>query len=343
MKAESQLRIRPTRFMGVVALLALWAAAALAHDGQVHPAVAPANPVANEPAREAPNRWGAAYFPNLPLVNQDGVTVRLYDDLLKGKNVAINVIYTGCTDVCPLETANLARVQRILGDRVGKDIFFYSISIDPLNDTPQALKAFATKFGIGPGWQFLTGKPEDIKVIVRKLGLSRDSDKENPDGHTASLMVGNVPGGLWLRNSAVDNPQFLVAKIGTFLGKWNELLPNQSYAQVSGPLDLKTGQYLFQSACSACHTIGEGRRIGPDLLGVTARRDRAWLARYIQIPNKVQAEGDAIAAALAKQFPEVRMPNLNLAGGDVASVISYLDSQKGAAEKSPNKVSMSAR
>jgi protein SCO1/2 len=67
----------------------------------------------------ATNLWGANYFPNVPLITQDGATVHLYDDLLKGKAVAINLIYTSCKDECPLETARLVQVQRLLGDRVG--------------------------------------------------------------------------------------------------------------------------------------------------------------------------------------------------------------------------------
>src|SRR5207247_11194416 len=94
----------------------------------------------------AANRWGADYFPNVPLITQDGATVRLYDDLLKGKSVAINVMYTSCKDECPLETARLGQVQRLLGDRVGKEIFFYSISIDPKRDKPHALQAYAQWF-----------------------------------------------------------------------------------------------------------------------------------------------------------------------------------------------------
>ena len=121
----------------------------------------------------AANLWGANYFPNVPLITQDGTTVHLYDDLLKGKAVAINLIYTSCKDECPLETARLVQVQRLLGDRVGKDIFFYSISIDPKRDTPAVLKAYAEKFGVGPGWLFLTGNADDIKLVAKKLGLSR--------------------------------------------------------------------------------------------------------------------------------------------------------------------------
>src|SRR5256714_9515103 len=124
----------------------------------------------------ATNLWGADYFPNVPLRTQDGATVHLYDDLLKGKAVAINLIYTSCKDECPLETAKLVQVQRLLGDRVGKDVFFYSISIDPRHDTPEVLKAYAERFHIGPGWLFLTGKEEDIRLLTKKLGLSALSD-----------------------------------------------------------------------------------------------------------------------------------------------------------------------
>src|SRR3954467_15939188 len=115
---------------------------------------------------------GPGYFPNVPLTTQDGKVVRFYDDLLKNKSVVVNLIYTRCTASCPLETAKLTQVQKILGDRVGKDIFFYSISIDPKHDTPEALNAYMQKYHIGPGWLFLTGAEEDIKLVAKKLGLS---------------------------------------------------------------------------------------------------------------------------------------------------------------------------
>ncbi len=164
------------------------------------------------------NRWGAGYFPNVELVTQDGNTVRFYDDLLKGKAVAVNTMYTSCKDECPLETARLVQVQRLLGDRMGKDIFFYSITTDPKRDKPEVLKAYAEKFGVGPGWLFLTGNEEDLKLVIKKLGLAAARDLARRDGHSPSLMVGNEPTGQWMRNSAVDNPKFLVATIGTFMG-----------------------------------------------------------------------------------------------------------------------------
>jgi protein SCO1/2 len=278
------------------------------------------------------NRWGAGYFPNVALTTQDGKTVRLYDDLLKGKSVAINLIFTECTDVCPLETAMLVQLRRQLGGRVGKDIFFYSISIDPVRDTPEVLKAYAEKFGAGgPGWLFLTGKAEDIKLVTKKLGLLRARDAATSDGHGSVLMVGDEPSGQWMRNSALDNPAFLAGRIGSFLG-WRDVQSAKSYAEAR-PLEFEKGQYLFESRCGACHTIGQGDRVGPDLAGVAARRERAWLTRYIQIPDKVLAEGDPIAATLFKKYKDVRMPNLRLASPEVAELLSYMEAQTAVREK----------
>src|SRR2546428_12918252 len=162
--------------------------------------------------------WGADYFPNVPLITQDGATVHLYDDLFFFNDTATTEIYTSCKDECPLETARLVQVQQLLGDRVGKDLFFYSISIDPTRDTPAVLKAYAEKFHVGPGWLFLTGNEDDIKHVAKKLGLSRRRDALTRDGHSASLMIGDESGGQWMRTSAVDNPRFLATTISNFMG-----------------------------------------------------------------------------------------------------------------------------
>src|SRR5690349_12469726 len=134
------------------------------------------------PAAADNARWGANYFPNVILTTQDGTKVRFYDDVIKGKSVVIDLIYTHCVDACPLETARLAQVQKMLGDRVGKDIFFYSITIDPTHDTPKVLKEYAQKYHIGPGWTFLTGKKADIDLISKKLGLYTEPDPNDRDG-----------------------------------------------------------------------------------------------------------------------------------------------------------------
>jgi protein SCO1/2 len=270
--------------------------------------------------------WGADYFPNVPLTTQDGKVVRFYDDLLKGKSVAINLIYTHCTAACPLETAKLTQVQRILGDRVGKDIFFYSISIDPKNDTPEAMKAYMQKYHVGPGWLFLTGKEDDIKLIASKLGLSSLTDLANRDGHMPSLMIGNEPSGKWMRQSAVDNPRFLAAQIGNFF-RWKNAVPMPSYAVLQEPPKVDEGARLFKNQCAACHTVGKGDGIGPDLVNVTKRREHCWVGRYIAEPDKMLDEKDPIAVELFAKYKNVRMPNLSLSPEDVAMLVSYIEKE----------------
>jgi len=285
---------------------------------------------------------GPGYFPNTPLTTQDGRVVHFYDDLLKGKSVVINLIYTRCSASCPLETAKLSQVQRLLGGRVGKDIFFYSISIDPANDTPKVLKAYAAKFHTQPGWLFLTGKKEDILLISKKLGLSSLTDGANPDGHQPALMIGKEATNEWMMNSAVDNPQFLAATIVHFLDGYQSAAP-PSYADM-GPLPkVGKGEYLFKSRCTACHTVGNGDRVGPDLLNVTTLRDRTWLARYIAAPDLVLASGDPIAKALFARYKDVRMPNLSLSTEEVDALLPYMEQLSRAAVNKAKKQSASAR
>ena len=276
--------------------------------------------------------WGRDYFPNVQLITQTGQTVRFYDDLLKGKSVVINVIYTRCRDRCPLETAKLAQVQRLLGSRMGTDIFFYSISIDPDWDTPAVLREYAEKFGVGPGWLFLTGKADDIATVQKKTGLYSRTDAVNPDGHLPSLMIGNEPTGQWMLNSAVDNPRFLAATITNFLIGWKNREPviAKSYEAARPIAGFAAGSYLFETKCAACHTFGEGDGIGPDLAGVTHDRDRAWLEGFIKAPDKMLAQKDPIATALFAKYKQVVMPNLRLGDGDVAAIMKYMDAQSAA-------------
>lgn len=272
------------------------------------------------------SRWGANYFPNVVLTTQDGTKVHFYDDLLKGKIVVIDLIYTHCVDSCPLETARLVQVQRMLGDRVGKDIFFYSITLDPKRDTPEVLKAYAHKYGVGPGWLFLTGSKDDIDLISRKLGLYSAIAARTRDGHQPAVLIGNEATGQWMRNSATDNPRFLSIMIGDWLSSWKRrsTVSTPSYAQAP-QLNIKDkGQYIFATHCAACHSIGHGDTIGPDLQGITQLRPAAWLTRFIEDPDKLLAEKDPLAVSLFEKYGQVQMPNLRLAGEDVAAIIQFL-------------------
>ena len=290
---------------------------------------------AASPAAADNARWGAGYFPNVMLTTQDGEQVRFYDDLVKGKIVAINLIYTTCKYACPLETARLTQVAKLLGERMGRDIFFYSISIDPDHDTPQVLKAYAQKYQVGPGWTFLTGKKSEIETISKKLGLYSEPDPSNPDGHTPMLLVGNEETGQWMRNSAMDNPKFLSRTIGDWLNIWQTAKKaTKSYSDVPA-FTFDRGEYTFRNHCAACHTIGRGDHFGPDLAGVTTKRDRDWLKRFILDPDDVRAAGDPIALALRAKYQQVVMPSLDLGAGEAAVLIDYIDRQSRAVSETP--------
>jgi protein SCO1/2 len=277
------------------------------------------------------SQWGETHFPNVELTTQNGKKVRFYDDLIKGKVVAIALIYTTCKYNCPLETARMVQLQKQLGDRMGKDVFFYSITIEPEHDTPEVLKAYADKYHVGPGWLFLTGKPADIKLISRRLGLDTLPNGNDPDGHTPSLLIGNEATGLWMKNSALDNLKFTALKIQQLFGYGSRAAETVAATQTgAAKLNIDKGQYLFATRCAACHTIGNGDKVGPDLLGVTNVRDRAWLGRIITEPDKLIDEKDPIATALFKKYREVRMPRLGLPEADVNTLIEFMKTQTAA-------------
>lgn len=283
------------------------------------------------PTRGAPpgSPWGAEYFPNTALVNQDGKKVRFYDDLIKDKVAVINFIFTSCRLSCSLETARLRHLQKLLGERVGRDVFIYSITIDPAHDTPAVLKQYAEKFGAESGWQFLTGNEADITLLRQKLGLLSPQDPADQlENHNLSVLIGNEATGRWIKRSLHDNPQVLVNLIGYQMQSGKIPRREQkSYAEARQIREFSRGEYLFNSRCASCHTIGAGDGLGPDLLQVTSQRDRDWLFRWIKEPDVVLAEKDPIALALFQKFKELPMPNLLLGDVDVAALIEYLEKQ----------------
>jgi protein SCO1/2 len=140
------------------------------------------------------------YFPNVTLRNQDDKPVRFYDDLVKDKIVTINFFFANCQEICPLVMANLAKVQRLLGDRVGRDIFMTSITLKPEEDTVAVLKHHAQMHQARPGgWTFLTGKAEDVELLRRSLGFTNPDPRVDKDvnQHIGNVRYGNEPLMLW--------------------------------------------------------------------------------------------------------------------------------------------------
>jgi protein SCO1 len=155
------------------------------------------------------------YFPNVVLRTQDDQPVHFYDDLVKDKIVTINFFFARCEEICPLVMANLARVQKLLGDRVGRDIFMSSISLKPEQDTPARLKAYAAMHGAQPGWTFLTGKPADVELLRRSLGFTNPDTRLDQDvnQHIGNVRYGNEPMMLWAACPGQANPEWIVESI----------------------------------------------------------------------------------------------------------------------------------
>jgi copper(I)-binding protein/cytochrome oxidase Cu insertion factor (SCO1/SenC/PrrC family) len=274
-------------------------------------------------------RWGADYFPNVQLTTHDGKTVRFFDDLLKDKVVAVNFIYTHCPDTCPLETAQLVQVQKIMGDRLGKDVFFYSISIDPERDTPEVLAEYRDRFNAN--WTFLTGKKEDIIQIRRKLGLYiEEIQKDGSNNHNVNMIIGNQKTGRWMKRSPFENPYVLADQLGNWLHGWKSPQPKRDYANAPKLRSIPRGEQIFRTRCATCHTVTGNElagALGPDLLGVTQRRETQWLMDWLKAPDQMLKKKDPIAMALYEQYNKLAMPNMRLHKDEALSLLDYIQDE----------------
>ena len=150
-------------------------------------------------SNSARDRIRERHFPNVVLTTHEGRKVRFYDDLIKNKIVVINFMYVKCEGVCPGITANLVKLQKLLGSRLGRDIFMYSFTLKPEQDSPEVLRKYAEAYRAKKGWTFLTGTPEDMELLRRKLGFTDpdpklDADKSN---HIGNVRYGNEALQLW--------------------------------------------------------------------------------------------------------------------------------------------------
>jgi protein SCO1/2 len=284
-------------------------------------------------AERSAQAWGAGYFPDVQLTTHTGREVRFFSDLLDGRVVAVNFIYTSCPDACPMETARMRDVQRILGDRLGEDVFFYSISIDPAHDTPEVLAAYVAKWGIGPGWTFLTGAQADIDHLRKKLGVYTPlRERGTSQDHNLSLILGNARTGRWMKRSPYENPYVLATQLGSWLHNWKRPPDvRRPYADAPKVRPIGAGEDLFRTRCSSCHAVGgapDGATpLGPDLYNITRHRDRAWLERWIRSPDAMVAARDPLALSLVAQSGGIQMPNLRLTAIDVQNVLGYLEAE----------------
>ena len=205
-----------SKFERTMARLACAAAACLAlaptaqaHD---HPGTASKQKEAIAPvqgsAAASGTRDARSYFTDLELQTHEGRTVRFYSDVLEGRTVLINVIFTNCQDACPLITQRLNEVRNLLGDQFGRDVHFVSISSDPARDSPAALRDFAKKQSADlSGWTFLTGSKQHVDQILKRLGQF----SQDPQDHSTLLIAGNVPVKRWAKIRP-DAPPLAIAE-----------------------------------------------------------------------------------------------------------------------------------
>ncbi|MGH3327480.1 MAG: SCO family protein [Streptomycetales bacterium] len=160
-------------------------------------------------AQPARARIQQRHLPNVELVTQDGKTLRFYQDLVKDKKVVVNFIDTRFQSDSTKVMGNLAEVHRFFGRRVGADIFMNTITCNPKQDTPAVLKAWATRYAAGPGWQFLTGKPADIETLRTSVAPRTRTEKFDSRYTIAKLVIGVEPEMRWSQHQAGATPRVI--------------------------------------------------------------------------------------------------------------------------------------
>lgn len=154
-------------------------------------------------------------IPNPIVTTHEGRKVRFYDDLIRDKVVAINMTYAQCAAACPATIANMIQVQKLLGERIGREVFLYSITLFPELDSPRILKAYAEGFGVKPGWQFLTGVPSDIEALRFALGFYDQDPLVDADRtqHANMIRIGNAAYDRWTMSPGLASPEQILSTI----------------------------------------------------------------------------------------------------------------------------------
>lgn len=160
---------------------------------------------AEEATPESTTSLSSMNIPDAQVLDQNGKELKFYSDLVKGKTVAINFIFTTCTAICPSLAATFRRVQQDAATR-GVEVQLISVSVDPTTDTPERLRDFATKFKAGPNWTFVTGDKARIDSVLQALGAA----VSNKNDHTPMMLIGNDASGYWTRAYGLTSPVKIV-------------------------------------------------------------------------------------------------------------------------------------
>lgn len=197
------------RFLSQLALAAAFSAlagpAAFAHGGTHKPGdkVETRSVAASDTEAKA-----REYFTDTLLTSHSGEKLKFYSDVLEGRTVVISFMFTSCEDACPLINATLQRVQERLKDRMGKDIFIVSITVDPKVDTAAVMADYRKQFKAGAGWLYLTGSEKNVETVSNKMGQVFEKE-----AHLTALLVGNTKTARWRKIPANLSDTVIAAQV----------------------------------------------------------------------------------------------------------------------------------
>ena len=177
------------------------------------------SPMAQAARAARERRPARAHFPDVRLQTHEGRDVLFYTDLVKDRLVVLNMMYANCANICPPNTANLLRVQQALGARVGRDVYMYSLTLQPAIDKPADLRRYMDKYGVGDGWTFLTGAPRDVELLRFKLGFYNANPVTDADlkQHTGMVRIGHDGRDRWSMIPAQAKAEQIVTSITGYM------------------------------------------------------------------------------------------------------------------------------
>jgi len=190
--------------MAIVGLALGWNVSTLASAQPV-----PVRRQSAESAKHSMAEAAPAPIPDVKALDQNGKALHFYSDLVRGKVVAINFVYTTCTTICPPLGATFGKLQKNLGARLGKDVFLISISVDPATDTPERLRAWGAQFGAKPGWTLVTGDKAELNRVLRVFG----ADAASPENHSPLVLIVNDRAVRWKRVYGLGSTSALTRSI----------------------------------------------------------------------------------------------------------------------------------
>jgi cytochrome oxidase Cu insertion factor (SCO1/SenC/PrrC family) len=196
--------------------------------------------------------------PDVAVVNQDGRQLKFNSDVIGNRIAVIDTIFTSCTTICPVSGANFEHLAKKLGDRLGRDVVLVSVSVDPLNDTPQRLKSWGARFHADNGWTLLTGNKPELDQLLKSLGLFAPERQDHP----STVLIGSSAGG-WTRASALASPDKILNAIARMSSA-----PTQSQSSAEGKLagEENSAAAKYFTDVALVDQDGHSRRFYTDLL-----------------------------------------------------------------------------